>query len=226
MDYKVLDWSSANELKDKMNATFVKQLDFNFSNVYTLSDSSYLIMPLNPFGNSLLTNKKDLLDKWISEQHFPANDEVNKFYFDNQDKMDNLIANKEALKQTLYNYVFKGENKTSNELSAEGIDSIYNLLKKRKKINEYKLNFIVLVGDFILNQYKQENYRWGLLRNKQLLNPIMNLIIVTDEKEKQYFNLEDEIFGKWGYLGIQDILQAISNHKRRANEIEDIVKVM
>ena len=136
MDYKVLDWSSANELKDQMNATFVTQPDFNFSKIYLLNNSAYLVMPLNPFGNSLLTSKKDLLDKWISEQHFPANDKVSKFYLDNQDRINNLIENKEALKQELCDYVFKGENKTSNELSAEEIDSIYKLLKKRKKYQE------------------------------------------------------------------------------------------
>src|SRR5690606_16347286 len=122
---------------------------------------SYLVMPLNPFGNSVLTNKKRLLDKWISEQHFPVSDEANKFYFDNQDKIDNLIVNKNALKQSLCNYVFKGESKIPRNLSSEEIDSIYKLLKKRKKYQEYKLNFIVLVGDYILNQNKQEGYRWG-----------------------------------------------------------------
>jgi len=227
MDYKVLDWSSANELKGKMEAAFVLQLDFNLSKVYLLSDSSYLVMPLNPFGSSILTSKKDLLDKWISEQHFPVSDEVNKFYFDNQDKIDNLIANKEALKQSLCNYVFKGENKTPDNLSSEEIDSIYKLLKKRKKYQEYKLNFIVLVGDYILNQHKQGGYHWGLLRSKKFLNPVMSLIIVTDEKEKRYYNLEDKISGKFGYVGVQYYFKSISDTlTSRANEIEEIAKIM
>lgn len=227
MDYKVLDWHSANKLKDQMNATFVAQPDFNFSKVYLLNDSSYLIMPLNPFGNSLLTDKKELLDKWISEQYFPVNDEVNKFYFENHDKIGNLIANKETLKQELYNYVFKGENKTFHEFSTDEIDNIYKLLQKKRKYQDFKLNFIVLVGDFILSQYKQENYRWGLLRSKQFLNPVMNLIIVTDEKEKRYYNLENKISGKFGYVGVQYYLKAISgNLTSRADEITEIAKVM
>lgn len=227
MDYKVLDWSSANELKDKMNATFVVQPDFNFSKVYLLSDSSYLIMPLNPFGNSVLTSKKDLLDKWISEQHFPVSDEANKFYFDNQDKIDNMIANKKALKQSLCNYVFKGESKTPDNLSSEEIDRIYKVLKKRKKYQEYNLNFIVLVGDYILNQHNQERCHWGLLRSKQLLNPVMSLIIITDEKEKRYYNLEDKMSGKFGYVGVQYYFRSISDAiTNRANEIEEIAKVM
>lgn len=227
MDYKVLDWHAANGLKDQMNATFVMQPDFNFSKVYLLNNSSYLIMPLNPFGNSLVTDKKELLDKWISEQNFPANDEVNKFYFENHDKIDNLIARKEVLKQELCNYVFKGENKTFDELSAEEIDGIYKVLKKSKKYPAFKLNFIVLVGDFILNQNKLENYSWGLLRSKQFLNPVMSLIIVTDEKEKRYYNLEDKISGKFGYVGVQYYLKSISDAlTSRADEIAEIAKVM
>lgn len=227
MDYKVLDWSSANELKDKMNAVYVEQLDFNFSRVYLLNDSSYLIMPLNPFGNSIITSKKDLLAKWISKQRFPVSGEVNQFYFNNQDKIDNLIASKETLKQSLCNCLFKGESKTPDNLSSEEIDNIYALLKKRKKYQEYKLNFIVLVGDYILNQHKQEGYHWGLLRNKQFLNPLMNLIIVTSEDENQYYNIEDKITGKFGYVGVQYYLKSISDGlTKTSNTIEEIVKIM
>jgi hypothetical protein len=94
VDYKVLDSGSANELKDKMDAMFIMQPDFNFSKVYLLNDSSYLIMPLNPFGRSMLTRKKDLLDKWIHDQRFPVIDELNKFYFFNRDNIDDLIVYK------------------------------------------------------------------------------------------------------------------------------------
>lgn len=227
MDYKVLNWNTANELKDKMNATFVVQPNFNFSKVYLLNDSSYLIMPLNPFGNSMLTSKKNLLDKWISEQHFPISDEANNFYFNNQDKIDNLISNKEALKRSLCNYLFKGKSKSPDSLTSIEIDSIYKLLKKRKRYQEYKLNFIVLVGDYILNQHKHESYHWGLLRSKQLLNPVMSLIIITNEKEKRYFNLEDKMSGKFGYVGVQYYLKSISDSLiKRANEIEEIARVM
>ena len=85
----------------------------------------------------------------------------------------------------------------------------------------------MLVGDFILNQHKQENYRWGLLRSKQFLNPVMSLIIVTDEKEKRYYNLEDKISGKFGYVGVQYYLKSISDAlTSRADEITEIAKVM
>lgn len=226
MEYKILDWQTANDLKDSMKATFVLQPDFNFSSIYLLKDSSYLIMPLNPFGNSVLTTNKGLLDKWVNEKRFPNIDEANNFYFENQDKIDNLIANKDALKETLCNYIFKEQKKVPSELTKDDIDSIYNILKRRKRIKEYKLNFIILAGDFILTQHKNKNYRWGLLKDKQLLNPIVSLILITDINKNQYFNLEDEIFGKWGYTGMYDILHSILNHKRLPNEMVEIEKIM
>jgi hypothetical protein len=211
MNYKVLDWHSANELKNKMNAVFVEQFDFNFSKKYILSDKSYLIMPLNPFGNSILTKRKDLLDKWINNHHFPSNDKVNKFYFDNQKKIDNIIANKDALKRDLCNYIFKKENIIPDTLTAREIDSIYDLLNKRETYQKYMLNFMVLVGDFVLSQYKNKSYHWGLLKIKQYLNPICHLIIVIDEKKQLFFDIEDKINGKWGYVGVQYILGNISD---------------
>ena len=51
----VLGWRAVNELKDELKAKFVAQLDHNFAKIYLLNESSYLVMPLNPFGNSLLT---------------------------------------------------------------------------------------------------------------------------------------------------------------------------
>jgi hypothetical protein len=60
-----------------------------------------------------------------------------------------------------------------------------------------------MVGDFLLN--KNKDWKWGVLRSKQLLNPVMSLIVVKDEKQNLYYNLEDNISGKWGYPGVQYI---------------------
>lgn len=224
MDYKILDWSSANELKEKMNAKVFMNLDFNLSSVYLLEDSSYLITPLNPFGNSLLTKDKSLLEGWVRDQRFPVVDEANKFYFTNQSKIDELLIYKEVLKKDLYKYTLGDEKQNIDNPSEEDIDNIYQVLKKRKKIKEYKLNFIVLVGDFLLN--KNKDWKWGVLRNKQLLNPVMSLIIVKDEKQNLYYNLEDNISGKWGYPGVQYILKTISESGKKASEIEEIARIM
>lgn len=226
MEYKILDWQAANNLKDSMNAKLVLQPDFNLSSIYLLTDSSYLVMPLNPFGNSIHTTKKILLEKWINEKRFPDTDAANRFYFDNNRKIDSLIINKEFLKDELYEYVFKGEKKTINEFTEDDIDSIYNILKKEKKIKYYKLHFIVLVGDYILFKYSNEKYQWGLLKSKELLNPIVSLVIITDVTQNYFFNIEDEIFGKWGYTSVRDILQAINNHKRRSNEMTEITTLL
>ena len=225
MEYKILNWQTANDLKDSKNAILVLHPDFNLSSIYRLSDSSYLVMPLNPFGNSIVTSDKLLLDKWISEKRFPNIDAANKFYFENKGIIDSLSANKESLKQELCNHVFKGRKNAISDLTEDDIDSIYHTLKKGKKINRYKLNFIVLVGDFLLSKYNKEKCQWGLLKSKELINPIVSLILITDANENYFFNIEDEIFGKWGYTGIRDILQALVSHKQRPNELTEIEKV-
>lgn len=224
MDYKVLDWSSAAKLKERLKGKVFKSIDFNLASVYLLEDSSYLIMPLNPFGNSILTKDKSLLDNWVKEQRFPDIDDANAFYFNNQVKIEGLLSYKEALKKELYSYVMKDRGEGITNPSVDDIDHIYQTLKKRKKIKEYKLNFIVLVGDCILEANK--DYRWGILENKQLLNPLMNLVIVKDKGKGIYYNLEENSTGKWGYPGMQYILKTVSESNKKSNEIEEIKKVM
>jgi hypothetical protein len=224
MDYEVLSGSSANDLKNRSDAKLIATNAFNFSKTYLLNDGSYLVMPLNPFGNSLHTSEKQELDNWISEGYFPSGDEANTFYLENRPQIDNLPAYQEKLKETLFGFVFKDDLTAAKAMDEATIEHIYEILKKKKKIKTFKLHFLVLLGDFIISKDQSGLYHWGKLSNKQLLNPIIKPVIVTNEEEQLYFDLEDSIYGKWGYVGVQAILHALaSDMTKKGNEIETLI---
>jgi hypothetical protein len=224
MEYKVLDCPEAANLKK--DAKFFRYLDFNHSTVYMLDDSSYLLMPLNPFGKSMRINSINLLERFIKERHFPDNEKANEFYVENKCNIDNFIEYKEKLKKDLIDYVFKGSDQRLQELPVEQIDYVYEFMKKRKMIKKYKLNFIALLGDCLIKRYEAEGLKWGLLANKQLLNPVINLILIADQKQGIYFNIEESIFGKYSFSGVQMVIHDIENYPKKSNEIESIVKIM
>lgn len=163
MDYRILDWFEAKLLREKEGSRLLKLVDYNLSTVYQLPDSSYLVMALNTFAKCLITPNKSTLDKWMEQNFYPTGEEVNKFYFDNKDKIDNLMENKEMLKSELLSYIYKEEKKS---ITSEEIDRIHALLKKRKKFNQYSLHFKVLLGDYLIDHNPKLSCRWGILMEK------------------------------------------------------------
>jgi hypothetical protein len=211
MEYKILTWKSANKLKDKKSVACVMQIDFNLAKIFLLKDWSFLVMPLNPFGNGLHTHKEGVLQQWIKERFFPVGDEVNKLYFENRDMVENLINHKEGLKQVLCNHFFDEGKRSPGELSAEDIDGIYDILKKRNLYQQFKLNFLVLAGDYIISQQREKTPQWGLLSLKQYLNPVISLVLITDEAKRDYFDLELRLSGKRAYPGIARYIKDIED---------------
>ena len=78
------------------------------------------------------------------------------------------------MKKNLCQYIFRENIKNVDGVSIEEIDSIYNLLRKKRKFESYKLNFIVLVGDYIITHSKKNSNYWGLLKIQQLLIQVLN----------------------------------------------------
>jgi hypothetical protein len=228
MDYRVLNWRSANKLRANKSVALILHIEFNLSKVYLLKDCSYLVMPINPFGKALRTGKLEVVNKWIEERYFPAGDIVDGSYFETREKLENLMSFKEELKEDLCQYVFKDQGRLPDSLSAEEIDGIYALLQYKKQYQQFKLNFVVLVGDYIIRRQKKLDIRWGLLVVKQYLNPLISLILITDQRYKRYYNLERQISSKWGYAGVEYFLNAITDGPgARANEIlEEIARVL
>jgi hypothetical protein len=228
MDYRVLNWRSANRLKACKSVSLILHIEYNLSKVYLLKDCFYLVMPINPFGKALLTGNLEILNKWIEERFFPAGDEADGSYLETREKLENLMGFKEELKEALLQYAFKDEGRSPDSLSAQEIDGIYELLRDKELFRQFKLNFIVLVGDYIIRRQKEMDLRWGLLIVKENLNPLTSLILITDQRHKRYYNLERQVSSKWGYAGVEYILNAIvEGPGARANEvIEVIAKVL
>jgi hypothetical protein len=216
-NYQVLDWAEANELKSRMNGEFVENIDFNLGTVFKLSDGTYLVMPINPFAKCLATKDTILLGKWQTDCYYPTNEKINTFYFANKEKFENLPQFQEVLISDLLKYLKKYENELTQPLD---LDEICRLLKKKKAFNKYKLNFIVLMGNHIINKYPDDGLVWAKLVNKQLLNPLVTLVLsgVVDNEER-YFNLQEFVDGKWGYRGIQSIEHQYKYPLHRPDEI-------
>lgn len=224
MDYSVLNWRSANRLKARKSVALILHIEFNLSKVYLLKDCSYLVMPINPFGKALRTSKQEVLNKWIKERHFPSGDIDDDTNFETREKLENMMNFKEELKEALCQYAFKDESRSPDSLSVAEIDGIYELLRTKDQFRQFKVHFIVLVGDYIIRQQQEMDLRWGLLIVKQYLNPIISLILITDQRHKKYYHLERQVGSKWGYAGVEFIIDAIAEGPgAKANETIEVI---
>ncbi|MEO7214622.1 hypothetical protein [Mucilaginibacter sp.] len=221
-NYDILDWAEANELKTRTNGEVVESIYFNLSTVYKLSDGTYLVMPINPFAKCLATKNMVLLEKWRTDCYYPTNEKINAFYFANKDKFENLPQFREVLINDLLKYLAKYENELTQPPE---LDEICKLLKKKKAFNKYKLNFIVLVGNYIINKHSDDRLMWAKLINKQLLNPLITLVLLgVVNNEERYFDLQELVDGKWGYRGLQGIEHRYLYPLRRPDEIVSLQK--
>lgn len=199
MEYRILVWQDANDLKKSKNAEFIYTIESNKSNVFLLDDSTFLLMPFNPFGNSIQVKEKNVIENWVANDKFPITEEFNRFYYDNELVINNLNTHKEKLKEDLFNYVYKDPSNHPVDLNKQVIDEIYKYVKAKRKVDNYRLNFIVLVGDYLMGNNKK--YKWGLYKSCQYINPVHFLAIVNSDPQPKCFNLEANLFTKHGYLG-------------------------
>ena len=223
MDLKVIDSMTANNLKADKNTRFLMNIEFNYSSVYLLGDSSYMVMPLNPFGKSVIVRNKMILDKCIQNEYFPIKDNID---YLSLRKTSSLFKLKDTLENDLLHYVFKDKYKNIDNVTNDDIDYVYDVITRKRKKNTYKLNFILLVGDALIKQNHTKNFRWGLLRKKQLLNPLVNLVLVSGpEESKKYFDIEDFLFSKFGYVQMRNIPPFINQFDNKSDDFEKIIYV-
>ena len=220
MNYNVLNWNEASKFKNHSGTKFLKNIDFNESSVYKLKDSSFLIMPLNPFGKSLKTKNKELIEMWESQKYFPTNEIVNNFYFKNKLLIENLNVNRSKLREDLFNYIYGKRRDPLLSINSNMIDNIYKSLNDKKVLNRFKLNFIVLVCDYL--SINNSKYKIGILEQKQLLNPINSIVLSLDSELKYYCSIEECVFGSYGYLGMRGIENIIKDFKKRPSESDTL----
>jgi len=221
-NYKVIVGYKAIELRDENSTAFIEIIEFNKCQVYKLKDSSYLVMPVNPFYNSIIIYKKSTLEKFVKNETFPIESELSSFYYKNKQKIDKFIDAKESLKIRLTEYINQKGVSTQKETNFNEIDRIFSFLKKNKKLTTYRLEFIAYLGDFIIQNSISLSFEWALLKDKQMLNPNVSIILFNKTKDR-YFNLEEAIFGKYGYLGSENIAKNASIHLIKENPIQQVL---
>jgi len=52
--YKTISYLEAVNLKQEKHGKFYKEIPFNNGNIFILSDSSFIILPVNPYSTSFL----------------------------------------------------------------------------------------------------------------------------------------------------------------------------
>lgn len=221
-EFDIIEWSIADSLRNDNRAILIDTFDFNLAHLYNLN-KDYIVMPLSPFGKALIASDYKIIKKWLTNEYFPTNEKINEFYFSNKRVIDRISQNKDALILDLEEFLGK---KDLLNLSSKEIDEVYALLKKKRKFEKYKLNFIFLVGEKLIELNRNE-LSWGTVRNIQLLNPIVQLVLIKREKdnnENRYFELEYAIVGKWGYLGMDNIIQDFKRSFKTPNEFSRVIK--
>src|SRR5690606_2563497 len=149
--FKAISYCEAINLKNEKSGVFFKSIPYNNANVYELNDSSYLILPLNPYTTALILYGKEELTKILTTNDFPVKEKLNAFYEANKTRIDNLDTHGQGLLAELEAFL------TSNNFNYKGdsrdVDTIYNFLKTKKALTKYKLNFIVFVANYIIKHY-------------------------------------------------------------------------
>ena len=156
MEYEIIDWESAINIKE--NAKKILQIDFNFASVYLCDDSKYLVAPLNPFGKNIIIDNRRLLQDFIDKKHFPVFENVHKFYNENKEKIDDLNSCKNmSISNLLKLFCSQEEAIKVQNITLNQIEEIYSALILKKKIKKYKLDFILLVGEYIIQLDKERS---------------------------------------------------------------------
>ncbi len=210
MEYKIIERVAANELLEKQSGFYEYFIAYNFAKVYKLDDGSFMIVPLSPFSNCIQAFNIEQINKWVEQRNFPIIEKYNSFYFENKNIIDNFNKYKDFLKSELLNFVeVKYEDVAKKP---EQIDKIQALLKSKRKWNKYKLHFLCLAGDYLIENTLDNKAYWGVLEEKFFLNPLVKLILIKKNEDDNdvFYPLQDEIIhNKYGYLGLSFISDLI-----------------
>ncbi|WP_333624781.1 hypothetical protein [Sphingobacterium siyangense] len=217
---KMVDWATANDMSSKEGGSFLKSIAFNNAQVYKYKET-FIIMPLNPFSKAILTKDSVLMESWIQKEIFPMEGTLNRFYFNNREKMDHLNTFIPVLKKELLQAV----GIESEVVTAAEIDKIYAFVADKKNFEKYKLNYIAVMGDYLKSKAAPD-VKWALLKSKQLLNPLVQMALVKDDGGViYYFDLEERL-DNWE-LSDRELLEYKFQdaHWRRSNEIETAMAI-
>ena len=221
--FESVTYLDAVRIMKERQGSFLKNIPYNNANVYVLKDSSLLVVPLNPYATALIVHEESSLEEMIKANFFPVKDTFNRFYDANKQKIENLNESGETLIADLLSYL--KSNGISPENDPSGVDGVYNFLKAKRTLNKYKLHFILYVAKFIIKGHDAA-LKVGLLRDKQVLNPIVSIVLVKKgDNGTAYFNLQHELFERRGYYGVQDVIRNVDQFKKSEDALNEVYRV-
>lgn len=212
MNTKVIRSKEALDLIKSKKLVELETIDYNLCSVFKIDSQKYLIRPINPFADALIIDSFKQIDSFIKEGYFPDDDEQNTLYALNRahfEQRDFHEFKNEKINE-LKEYLQKSNSKYVNGIDMNNADSIYKALSKTKTIKKYKLGFVFFVGEQIIQDHHPD-LKWCIVQTKVKLNPERELALYDSNNE--YFDLEFDIFGKWGYINFYSILSSIKRFR-------------
>lgn len=212
MNFKIINSKEAHSLTINENLVSLKTIDYNLCSVYKIDSQRYLIKPVFPFSNSLIVCSLEQIEHFINEKYFPDGNEQSSLYysFRNQFEQIDFHEFKENKINELLEYIKHSTSKHFKGINLDDIDKIYEALRKTRTFQKYKLGFTFLLGELIIKNY-EFNLKWCFIEKKSSLNPERSIALYDFNNE--YIDLENRIFGKWGYQGLYTVINTIKNFK-------------
>lgn len=201
--YKILSFDEAVKYKRKIdidNPLF--EIQFNKASVHEVSKDKFLIVPNGIFSNHLLINDLTIIDELSAKKYFPDGGEVEKLWYASKDA-DTTIPFK------VYFEKLSGElAKITDYTAFQNPDSLYEILKKKRKQKVYSKQFLFVLGDYLMKETKNAKFKLALIQRYIYLNPVYSIVII-DTRNYSFYDYEEKVYGKWGYVGAEYILQSI-----------------
>jgi hypothetical protein len=197
-------------LEKENNLLFV--IEYNLCKVFK-TGKRFLIMPTNPFGNALVVDSEVEIYEFEKIQHFPDGNEQQSLYYLHKTEIETqgFFELKEIKLQSLLAQIKKSTSKFAAEISMDNPDSVHFFLRKTNALKNFKLAFLFLLGDHLIQQFGRESMKWGIVQTKLTINPYRSFVILNS-LTNEYLDIEFSVFGKWGYQQFCTISHSVERY--------------
>lgn len=197
--YQLLTSAEAYRMKNDTGTVFDHQIPYNDAKLYRLKDSSLLVMPLFSMTKSMWIEDMETLKEFINDEYFPDGNKWSLYYKKNKHYYNALSGHSKNLISDLLDYC---EIPEADVIDKECIDKVWEHLKKKRVKDKYRLHFCVLVCRYFIQNNDDYYIDTQILRLS--LNPQIQIVLRSKNSQRK-FDIEDEVYGKWGYHGINTI---------------------
>jgi len=201
--YKVLTFDESIKYKKNINIDSpLLEIEFNKAKVYKVSKGEFLVMPNGIFSNHLLLNDLTFTADFSAKKYFPDGGEVEKLWYASKDA-DTTIAFK-----VYYEKLSSELAKIADNTAFKNPDSLYEILKKKRKQKVFSIHFLFVLGNYLMKEANSDKLKLALVQRYIYLNPIYSIVLI-DTSNHSFYDYENDVYGKWGYVGKEFILKSI-----------------